>query len=66
MGRAKNIPDTDRIVACALHKEGFSYRQIAERIDCFHKAWQMCRQGSSKRTSQCLTVSTTASKIKQA
>ena len=38
MGRAKNIPETDRIVACAHHKEGFSYRQIVERICCCYKA----------------------------
>ena len=34
MGLAKNIPETDRIVACTLHKEGYTYRQIAERIGC--------------------------------
>ena len=38
MGRDKNIPETDQIVTCALHKEGFSYRLIVDRIDCFYKA----------------------------
>ena len=38
MGRGKNIPETDQIVTCALHKEGFSYRLIVERIGCCYKA----------------------------